>query len=150
MLYYKMQDIYHGTSFCRDLDRQAPPSFSVQILTKKVIAPVSPLFVLIWTKTQLLKRNSNLGCANVLKSLQLQSTISAKLRKQDLWAVFHIFEPVNLANHGSKVLEKASKACILKTKPCRANLRPFLTPFSKPHTLHQQHYWLDQTQFGGY
>ena len=33
-------------------------------------------------------------------------------------------------------------ASISKTKPCRANLRPNLTPFTKPHTLHSQHYWL--------
>ena len=31
---------------------------------------------------------------------------------------------------------------ISKTKPCRANLRPNLTPFTKPHTNHSQHYWL--------
>ena len=33
-------------------------------------------------------------------------------------------------------------ASISKTKPCRANLRPILTPFTKPHTHHSQHYWL--------
>ena len=32
-------------------------------------------------------------------------------------------------------------ASISKTKPCRANLRPILTPFTKPHTHHFQHYW---------
>ena len=42
-----------------------------------------------------------------------------------------------------------SKACILKTKACRANLRPFMTPFSKPHNLYLQHYSLDKIQFGG-
>ena len=33
-------------------------------------------------------------------------------------------------------------ASISKTKPCRANLRSILTPFTKPHTHHYQHYWL--------
>ena len=33
-------------------------------------------------------------------------------------------------------------ASISETKPCRANLRPILTPFTKPHTHHSQHYWL--------
>ena len=33
-------------------------------------------------------------------------------------------------------------ASISKTKPLRANLRPILTPFTKPHTLCPQHYWL--------
>ena len=31
---------------------------------------------------------------------------------------------------------------ISKNKPHRANLRPILTPFTKPHTHHSQHYWL--------
>ena len=33
-------------------------------------------------------------------------------------------------------------ASILKTKPRRANLRPILTPFTKPHTPHSQHNWI--------
>ena len=33
-------------------------------------------------------------------------------------------------------------ASISKTKACRANLRPILTPFTKPHTHHSSHYWL--------
>ena len=33
-------------------------------------------------------------------------------------------------------------AFISETKPRRANLRPILTPFTKPHTHHSQHYWL--------
>ena len=33
-------------------------------------------------------------------------------------------------------------ASISKTKHSRANLRPFLTPFTKPHTPRPLHYWL--------
>ena len=33
-------------------------------------------------------------------------------------------------------------ASISETKLPRANLRPFLTPFTKPHTPHPLHYWL--------
>ena len=43
-----------------------------------------------------------------------------------------------------------SKVSISKTEPRRANLRPFLTPFTKPHTLHVHYNWINKIQFGGH
>ena len=124
------------------------PQFRSKSSEKQISIRVRSIFLIFWTETvgvayKRLLYTSDTSANNIIQGV----AICQKLRFQQLISYFIIIKTVqhlekpyyrlylhflNLLSKNS--VENFSKACILKTKARRANLRPFFTPFTKPHS----------------